>query len=180
MGTPTASQHNIFDSEKDSQIVLVLFTGVRTRVIDFMKSWVRRSTSWTTPHPTNSKTETCFCTLLACMIQYHFISADSSRPIVLKAAEGIECSFRVADRFSHAEAAEEGYCRRPIYIERGVYIALLSITETLAALVYSSDFPDSLDGRVYNDCHFWYEIVVSALGVSEYLRSVGKADVTTA
>ena len=42
LGTLTASQHNIFDPEKLSQIFPVLLMGFEPRVIE---SWVRRSTS---------------------------------------------------------------------------------------------------------------------------------------
>ena len=47
-GTPTASQHNIFDSQKLSQIFLVLLTqaGFEPPVFGYR---VRRSTNWATP-----------------------------------------------------------------------------------------------------------------------------------
>ena len=44
--TPTASQRNIFDSDKLSQMFLVLLAGFKSRVIE---SWVGRSTNWATP-----------------------------------------------------------------------------------------------------------------------------------
>ena len=50
LGTPTASQHNIFDSEKLWFFFLVLLTGFEPRVIE---SWVRRSTNWATTPPTD-------------------------------------------------------------------------------------------------------------------------------
>ena len=48
LGMPTASQHNIFDSEKLLQIFLVLMTGFKPGSFG---SWVRRSTNWATPSP---------------------------------------------------------------------------------------------------------------------------------
>ena len=67
LGTPTTSQHNIFDSEKLSQIFLVLPTGLSLQVIG---SRVRRSTNWATPrmewlrytsvhHPHHSSSISC-------------------------------------------------------------------------------------------------------------------------
>ena len=48
IGTPTASQHNIFDSEKLSQIFLVLLTqtGVRTSGL-----WISSPTFYQLSHP---------------------------------------------------------------------------------------------------------------------------------
>ena len=50
LGTPTVSQHTIFDSEKLSQIVLVLLTqtGFEPPVFGYR---VRRCTNWATPSP---------------------------------------------------------------------------------------------------------------------------------
>ena len=48
LGTPTASQHNIFDLEKLSQSFLVLLTGFELRVFG---SWVRCCTQWASPSP---------------------------------------------------------------------------------------------------------------------------------
>ena len=50
LGTPTASQHNIFDSEKLSQIFLVLLTRAGFEPL-ILGSRVRRSTNRATPSP---------------------------------------------------------------------------------------------------------------------------------
>ena len=46
LAAPTASQHNIFDSEKVSQNVLVLLAGVRTSGL-----WISSSTLYQWSHP---------------------------------------------------------------------------------------------------------------------------------
>ena len=55
LGTPTASQHNVFDSENLSQfhIVLIHLTQAGFEPIFWIFwSWIRCSTNWATPSPT--------------------------------------------------------------------------------------------------------------------------------
>ena len=49
LGTPTASQRNILDSEKLTRLSCAPREGVRTRVTDVTECWVRRSTNWFEP-----------------------------------------------------------------------------------------------------------------------------------
>ena len=57
LGTPTASQHNIFDSDKPSQLFLVLLTQAEFEPPVF-GSWIQRSTNWATLY-----LYSVFCTL---------------------------------------------------------------------------------------------------------------------
>ena len=55
LGTSIASQHNIFYSEKLTNLFLVLLTGFEPRVMKSIGSWGRCSTNWATSTPHDNR-----------------------------------------------------------------------------------------------------------------------------
>ena len=106
LGTPTASQHNIFYSEKLSPIFLVLLkqTGFEPRVLG---SRVRRSTNRATPWPRSNKFSDSivflFCISLRPFVAlFKYISRQFAHDFVLSKSKSghIVCNLLSVDLFS--------------------------------------------------------------------------------